>query len=237
MAAQSKVNKKPAASSKSTKKPLLKRPAAAGSKINDTIEKLQRGVSKVDVETGDDGRESNDEEGSDEDEKRDKAKGQKYAKIKSELPNHVLDLVEKESSKAASPRDFKTRITNKMFKRNKQGKLILNLQDQVFEEHKEIYTRRFAKEQDHAMPASIMRGLYFNNDQAAFDRALAAGDIEEVDCGDGKTMFPYTSYKPSMGISKVKPCEAIQKRVENMPQFCLKRLKKLVGAGTTSLRM
>lgn len=192
MAGQSKfIGKKPAMS---TKKASLKRPAAAGATINGTIEKLQRGISKIDVETGDDGRENPHEE-SDNEDKRDKAKGQKYAKMKKELPAHVLDLVEKESLKAASPRDFKTKVINRMFKRNKQGKLELNLEDQVFEEHKEIYTRRFAKEQDHAMPASIMKGLYFANDQTAFDRALASGDIVEVDCGDGKTMYSYTSYK------------------------------------------
>ena len=170
----------------------MKKPAAKGSKINETIKKLKTGVSKPDLVKN---KKNVDDETDVEEQYRDKAKGQKYQKLRDSLPEHVVDLVETESKKAFSPREFKTMVINKLFKRNSQGKLELNLTDHLFEEHKRIYTKKFSKETDHAMPAAIMKGLYFQNDEGAFQRALKAGDIEEVDGENGKTFYAYTSFK------------------------------------------
>ena len=174
----------------------MKRPAAkqTGSKINATIQKLKKGVSKEDLVKN---RKLKDEEQTEDGQEthRDKSKGQKYAKLKETLPAHIVDLVEVESKKASSPREFKTLIINKLFKKTSSGKLELNLNDNLFEEHKRLYTKKFSKETDHAMPAAIMRGLYFQNDEGAFMRALKAGDIEEVEGDNGKTYFSFTEFK------------------------------------------
>ena len=169
MAANSKI-KKPAATG-AVKSKVLKKPCGP---INEAINKLKRGVSKVDLEEGDDGRLKDDGSEAPEsddggDQHRDKAKGQKYSKMKHQLPDHVVDLVERESMKSSSPREFKTKLINKLFVRNKDGKLELDLNDERFEEHRKIYSRKFAKETDTAMPESIFKGLYFRNDQLAFE--------------------------------------------------------------------
>ena len=118
------------------KKPGMKRPASSGAlSIQHTISKMQRGVSKADLiknkKISDEAETEMEVESG-----RDKAKGQKYAKMKDSLPEHIVDLVEKQSVKAASPRDYKTMVINKLFKRNANGKLELNLDDQFFQEHK-----------------------------------------------------------------------------------------------------
>lgn len=177
------------------KKPGMKRPASSsGLCIQKTISKMQRGVSKADLvqnkkETADSTETDTEATG------RDKAKGQKYAKMKNSLPEHVLDLVEKQSQKASSPRDYKTMVINKLFTRDSKGKLQLNLDDHLFQEHKRIYQERYAKEQDNAMPESILKGLYFHNDDQAFKLAVKKGEVQAVDCGDGQTMYSFTTYK------------------------------------------
>jgi len=152
----------------------LKRPASS---INEAITKMQRGISKA-VENGAD--EISEDQG------RDKAKGQKFTKMRSFLPDHVLDLFKRESTKASSPRQYKTMIINKLFVRDASGKLVLNLEDELFQEHKKIYSKKFAREEESAMPELVMRGLYFANSESAMEEAKKRGEIIPVDCGNDK---------------------------------------------------
>ena len=175
------------------KRPGMKRPAAGTTPIQSTISKLARGISKQDLLANQ--KEKDPEETDPETSGRDKAKGQKYIKLKDSLPDHIVDLVEKQSLKSASPRQFKSMAINKLFVKNKQGRLELNLTDQLFEEHKKIYTKRYSTERENAMPESILKGLYFHNDDNAFKMALKNGDIMEVDCGGGKAMYAFQSYE------------------------------------------
>ena len=180
----------------------LKRPASslslrpAASSINDTISKLQRGFSETDLDKGS-------EHSEEENDKRDKTKGQKYQKMKSELPEHVIDLIEKQSQKASSPRQFKTQIINKLFNRNPDGRSELNLDDDVFSEHRKIYTKRFSKEKETAYPESILRGLYFGNSQDALDRAKQAGEVVAVEGSNGKTLWAFESLSRRVENAKV----------------------------------
>ena len=179
--------------------PTLKRPAscmkrpAAGGSINDTIAKMAKGTA-VDQD-GDPEVEPEDEDNSGDQAGRDKAKGQKYAKLKSTLPDHVVDLIEKQSQSAVSPREFKTSAINRLFVRKADGRLELNLKDAMFEEHKTLYTKKYNKEQDTALPETILCGLYFHNDKQAMEAAKRSGDIEPVDVGGGKTFWAFTSFK------------------------------------------
>lgn len=125
---------------------------------------------------------------------RDKAKGQKFAKMRDSLPDHVLDLFERESQRASSPRQYKTMIINKLFVRDASGKLVLNLEDELFQEHKKIYSKKFAKEEESAMPELVMRGLYFANSETAMDEAKKRGEIVPVDCGNNKTYWAFTTF-------------------------------------------
>ena len=182
--------------SSSTSTNPMKKPAGS---INQVVANLKRGVSSMELEK--EGK--SEDEGQQEAVTRDKSKGQKYKAMKNELPEHVVDLIEKESLRKSSPREFKTQIINALFVRNDSGKLELNLSDPVFQEHKRLYTKRFAKETDTAVPESIMKGLYFHNDAHAFESAKAKGDIVEVDCGNGKSFWAFSSYKKGKEVGSV----------------------------------
>ena len=170
MAALSKMTKsmkKPAAA-QGVRKDTLKKPAAAGP-INTSLALLKKGAGGTMEEQEGDGDEGDTDSVAEAGEsKRDKGKAIKYAKMRSELPEFVIDLVEKQSAKSSSPRAFKTDIINRLFKRDAGGKLSLRLQDPVFAEHKRVYTDKFAKEQDVAYPESILKGLYFAGDDKKF---------------------------------------------------------------------
>eukprot|EP00435_Cladocopium_sp_Y103_P030562 s2305_g7.t1 len=179
-------------------KPSLKRPASS---INETISKLQRGVSKNDLKEtpGPDG--EDDEEG--EATGRDKAKGQKSRKMKSELPEHVIDLRERQSQKASSPRLFKTQIINKLFRRTPSRRLEINLEDELFSEHRRVSQKRFSKEKETAYPESILRGLYFGNSQEALDRAKQAGEVDPLEHESGKAFCAFKSMTRGIENAKV----------------------------------
>ena len=179
-----KVQKKP----KAKAKPLtgsMKRPASIKDKddkdvgkINKTIAELQEGLTDCDEE------------------QRDKGKALKYKKLKDSgaLPEHVTHLIEVESKKASSSRQFKSWAINRLFSRAADGQLVLNLQDGLFQESQQVFSSTFRKENDKIMPKSILKGLYFGNNEQAFQAALDAGDIGEVLEGD-KVMFSFREYR------------------------------------------
>ena len=105
-------------------------------------------------------------------------------KMKNQLPEHVVDLVERESSKAASPRLFKTQIINKLFRRTASGRLELNLDDPLFSEHQKLYSKKFSKEKETALPEKVMCGLYFGNSENAMNDAKRDGSIYSVEGED-----------------------------------------------------
>lgn len=177
--------KRPASSKPLT--PSLKRPASS---INDTVKKMKQGTEGME-DKDEKNQEGSDDEG---DETRDKSKGQKYAKMRDTLPNYVQDLIEQQGKKTSSPREWKTKCINKLFVRDASGKLQLNLSDNLFQEHRKIFSQKFAKEEDVALPESIMKGLYFGNSDTAMEAAKQKGDIEEVEY-NGKAMWKFTEFR------------------------------------------
>lgn len=163
--------------------------------INALVDKMKRGSDGLGDDLPDD-EEPEEIEGEGEEEKlRDKAKGQKYQKMKDSLPAHVVHLIEEESKKSVSPRDAKTKAINKLFKKDAKGKLQLCLNQPLFEEHKSIFSQKFSKEQETAVPEAIMIQSYFNGNTAAYKQALEDGDVELIDPGNGKTYACFKSFK------------------------------------------
>ena len=166
---------------KPKEKAIVKKPAMANSgeqgMINQSIEQMKAGV------------------GLDMNESRDKGKALKYAKMKDagSLPEHIVSLVESESKKAVSARQFKTMAINRLFRRDKDGQIQLAMDTGLFTESCEVYSRTYAKKKEKALPKSIVCGLYFQNDTKSFDAALAAGDLEECE-EDGKKYYSFKEY-------------------------------------------
>ena len=181
--------KKPAAGAQAktlVKKTTLKRPASS---ISSVVQSMQKGISPADMRDEQAIHESElDQDG------RDKSKGQKCVKMRHQLPNYVVDLIEKESQKCASPREFKTACINHLFKRSSSGKLVLNLDDAMFTEHKKVYGKKYAGAKETALPELVMRGLYFANDQAAKDLAKEREEIMPAEVEHGKTFWSFTKF-------------------------------------------
>ena len=180
--------KRPAAA-----KVAIKRPAAAkAATLNEKVASWKKGLEpeNEDEVESDDGEECD---------SRDKGKGQKFAKVKANLPPHILDLYENEAKKHSSPRDFRTMIINKLFTRLPNGQLQLNCKAPVFEEHKTMMERKFGTDEHKALPRSIMKGKYFSNDNAALDAAVAEGSVK-VTVVDGSEFYAFRVLKA--GIEK-----------------------------------
>ena len=101
--------KKDNGSEPSKQKTVLKRPAVASKSLQQQCEDW-----KVNVKGN---QHDPDAESDAEGDGRDKGKGRKFAKMKDQLPAHTLNLYDVEAVKHESPRQFRTVIINKLFKR------------------------------------------------------------------------------------------------------------------------
>ncbi|CAE7201833.1 unnamed protein product [Symbiodinium sp. CCMP2592] len=208
-----KVMKKPAAAkSTKTKKVKEEEDEAITKKgsMNDSIKRMKSSAALC-IEDGkadhDMEGEEEEEEGGDESTSRDKGFALKFQKMKKDLPAYVVDLVETQSAKAAHPREFKSKIINKLFKReswlrdyvmstDKSGKIHLNLQDACFKEHKKLYNENFSKSSEISYPESIFKGMFYANNDDKFEAALAKGEICEAKSSvPGVKFFSFQTFK------------------------------------------
>ena len=128
-------------------------------------------------------------------EARDKGKEQKYAKDSDHLPEYVKSLI-----------DEKSQAINRLYSRQGDGTLKLNLQDPLFQEASTMYERNYSSTMDDAYPRSIMINMFFRGDQAAFDEALRDGDIYETENKKkgGKPFYAFTKYRVASEEGKKK---------------------------------
>ena len=181
--AKAKVVKKPAIKQTTD---LLRKPASSTSEKSEKTEKGGLNLTIDQLKAGNLGEEP-----------RDKGKSVKYHKMKEagQLPEYVIHLIEDQAKSAASKRSFQTSAINRLFTRGSDGSLALNLSDGLFTEAQTIHTKHFSRGSQKALPASVLKGLYFGNSQAAFDQAVASGDVVEVIGEDGKTYWGFQSYE------------------------------------------
>jgi hypothetical protein len=146
---------------------------------------------------------------------RDKGKGEKFAKMRDKLPAHIIDLYDKEALTKDQPRSFRTKIINKLFVQKPNGKYDMNLTEPLFEEHKTMYSRKYGKDEEKAFPKSVLLGLYFQNSDVAFNKALDCGDIKMTK--DGDTTF-YAFRELTVGKEKgTTHCQGVtaKKKLDN----------------------
>jgi hypothetical protein len=113
----------------------------------------------------------------DDDPARDKGKGEKFAKMKPSLPNFIQHMFDTTALEQPSPRDYRSKLINKLFVKRPNGRYELNVKDGMFTQAKETFERKFGKDQTKGMPKSIMKGQFFQNSEAAFQEAKATGEI------------------------------------------------------------
>ena len=99
MASKTVIQKPASASPGVIKANLLKKPVAAvASKVTtaEHVRQMKQGVDENPEDT----------------DVRDKGKGEKFAKMRAQLPAHILDLYDKEALTKDQPRNFRTKIIN-----------------------------------------------------------------------------------------------------------------------------
>ena len=87
--------------------------------MNECIKRMKSSAAlAIKDKDADDGEDMDvDEEGEGDSVARDKGFALKFQRMKKDLPAYVVDLVESQSAKAAHPREFKSRMINKLFTR------------------------------------------------------------------------------------------------------------------------
>eukprot|EP00972_Heterocapsa_arctica_P106593 15700868-Heterocapsa_arctica.AAC.1 len=68
------------------------------------------------------------------------------------------------------------------------------MSEPLFEEHKTMYSRKYGKDEQKALPKSVMKGLYFQNSETDFNNAFDCGDIQ-VTKDDGDTFYTFRQLK------------------------------------------
>ena len=178
-----------AASSSSTKAKRGKGNTDAGAKdgtLNGQIETWKKGV--ADQDRG-------------EDTHRDKGKGEKWAKMRSadEIEPHILHMYDN-PPKGESSRKYRTALINRLFQRQSDGSLYLRSGDPMFQQAKQVYEERFQKNLEKMYTRLVFVAKNFNNNEAAFEKALSAGEILEEKGADGLQYYGFKQI--SRGLQK-----------------------------------
>ena len=76
----------------------------------------------------------------------------------------------------------------------------------MFEEHKMLYQRKYGKDEMKALPKTVLKGMYFQNNETAFQEALQHGEVELTTEG-GKEFYTFRQIK----VGKQKGMEHVQR--------------------------
>lgn len=149
--------KRPSASQGTCPSKVLKRPSAAPGSVNQSVERLKKGLAEEDPV--------------DEKEKilRSKAKGEKWARARAsgQVPDHVIWLYDVKARESGSPREYHSNIVNQLFQKGEDGLFNMNLDASMFKEAQTIYRKHYGRDEDIGMPKSLIKGLYFGNSEQA----------------------------------------------------------------------
>ena len=221
-------------------KSTLKRPASSGQdregQVNGVVKKLKEGWQNDDdkkaknakkggkKKTSEEKDESKEEgegsggENEQDDELRDKGKSLKFTQMRKNLPSHIQHLYDVEASNKTSPRAFRTSIINQLFKRLPNGRYELVADQPFFNEAKKLYEKKYGKESEQGFPKAVMRGLYFHNDEKAFNQALEDGDIYRIS-SEGKEFFAFQSVET--GRERPRGCPVVSCFLDCSPRSVL----------------
>ena len=179
-------------------KDTMKKPAAVkkgqkGPSFKEALQKLGEGVSLGQKEQ-EEGEEEEEEEEKEQDplvdpeEKRSKAKGMKFARMKKlgQVPKNIQEMYEK-----CDGRKQKTKLPNRLFDKNpRTGHWEMRVDKPEFQAFLKSQDMHYGEANTQSYPRSIMLHTYFNSNQMAMDEALANGEIHSVERG-GRTFYSF----------------------------------------------
>ena len=174
----------------------MKKPAKKSKEtINESVKALKDGLIEEDIHLGQAEAEQEDEEA--QLQTRDKMKAEKFQRMRvaGQLPDFIIKMHDEEARLSPNGhRHFRTQMINKMFKKKKDGTWEMDLSCAMFTQYKSVYERKYSKDQQEALPKSLMVGMYFHNDEVKFNKALADGEISLVRTEGGVQYYAYRRF-------------------------------------------
>ena len=125
--------------------------------------------------------------------KRDKGKGEKWAKMreKGQLPEHLMQLFD-QVPPGVGAREHRTSVINRCFKKNKNGGYEINTAEPMFKQSLAAFDKKYARTEEEGLPESVFLHKNFHGDRAAMKQAYENGDIFQTKDGKGATFWAYT---------------------------------------------
>ena len=126
---------------------------------------------------------------------RDYAKARKFNSMmsKGSLPLGVMELV-KEVEKSDAPRQNKTALINSLFTKREDGTLSLNTEGQEYQSFKSQFAKKRDSDKVEGEPYYVFLYKNFHGNEEGLKKALAAGEVKEVD-KDGVKYLCYHKFQ------------------------------------------
>ena len=148
-------------------------------------------------------------------EKRNRGKARKFKKMydSGAIPDHILDLFEKESKRHPKPREFKSELINKLFKEDGKGGYKMVADNPWFQQQKESFHKKYGKDEQQGTPKDVFVYQVFHGNSEALEAAIEKGSVQQWDqdgvvfCGFRKTKAGVENGKVdkyNMGSGQVK---------------------------------
>eukprot|EP00438_Fugacium_kawagutii_P028616 Skav212747 [mRNA] locus=scaffold2545:1494:2303:+ [translate_table: standard] len=120
------------------------------------------------------------ESSSPEEEARDKGKGIRWKKMMDQgaIPEHIVEMFEKESKKHPKPRAYKTKLINELFEKNPStGRYEMAAHKPIFENFKKASSTKFGTQLVKGQPRSVFLYSHFHGDENGLEKAISLGDV------------------------------------------------------------
>ena len=154
--------------------------------------------------------EDEEEEGEDDDqdnteEKRHRGKARKFKMMADSgaIPDHIMQIFEKEASKHPKPRKFKSDLINKLFKEDGNGGYTMCADDPWFQQQKEMLHKKYGRDEHQGTPRDVFAYQVFHGNFDALDAAIQRGSVQQWD-QDGVEFCGYRKQKQELQMKSRK---------------------------------
>lgn len=114
-------------------------------------------------------------------EAREKGKGIKWKRLcdQGAIPEHILDMFNKEALKHKSPRQYRTKLINTLFsKDSKTGRYEMVANQPMFENYKLATSTKYGDDKMKGQPRSVFLYSHFHGSEDGLDKAIELGDVQ-----------------------------------------------------------
>ena len=114
-------------------------------------------------------------------EAREKGKGIKWKKLcdQGAIPEHIIDMFNKEALKHKSPRQYRTKLINPLFSKDpKTGRYEMMPNQPFFENYKLATSTKYGDDKMKGQPRSVFLYSHFHGSEEGLNSAIQLGDVQ-----------------------------------------------------------